>query len=689
MTDERPTSVPWTGAVDDELRPVTALFADIVGSTGLGERLAPDEVKEVVGDCVSRMSRVVEEFGGTIQAYVGDGICAYFGLPASHEDDPERAARAALKIMRVIGEYSRDIEAAWGVRDFNVRIGINSGQAGIGMVGAADRQAVALGDSTNVAARLQAGTEPGTIALGAATARRLGPGFDLRPAGTLPVKGREEPVSSFRLIGVASDARRAVELPLLGRDHEMATIEAIATDLRSGRGQIVLFVGDAGIGRTRLLGELRQRVGDVPWLEGECAGYGGQMPYAPFVAALRGWLGVTEGVTDVAVRLRLRARLAPLLADRAAELLPYLARFLGVRSELGDDEALNRLTPDGLAVAMRGAYAHWVAALCARGPVVVALEDAHWADVPTGGLAELLIPLTDRTSLILAITTRRESSSEGWRLRLQALADYSHRTTEIAVGPIADEAAHRLIQVMLPGALDHAAEADLVARAEGNPLYIEELVRTLAEAGGADRRRDWTLSTSSMAMLPPALEGLLVAQLDRLPDDPRRLAQVAAVVGRQFPVRVVEQVLTGDEVRAGLTTLLRADVVREVRRFPELECAFRHGLLHEAVLGTLTPWGRRELHGRIGAAYEAVYAGALEDRLDILAEHYARSDDLARALEYLGRAADRAAAIDATDQAAELRRRADKVAARLGEARVDAGARVSEGAAAPTDRTGD
>src|SRR6266498_1045101 len=170
---------------EDEMRPITALFADIAGSTGLGERLGPDEVKALIGECVTRMSGAVEELGGMIQAYMGDGICAYFGVPQAHEDDPERAARAALRILELVGEYGRDIEQAWGITGFRVRVGLNSGPTAVGLVGAADPQTVALGDTTNVAARLQAAADPGTVAVGAAAARRLARSFELHPLGPI------------------------------------------------------------------------------------------------------------------------------------------------------------------------------------------------------------------------------------------------------------------------------------------------------------------------------------------------------------------------------------------------------------------------------------------------------------------------------------------------------------------------
>src|SRR5207247_697123 len=218
LQPERPTAAPRA----DELRPITALFSDVVGSTALGERLGPDEVKALIGECVSRMSRAVEEFGGTVQAYMGDGICAYFGVPSAHEDDQERAARAALRILQLVGEYGRDIEAGWGIAGFNVRVGINSGPAAVGTVGAADPQEVALGDTTNVAARLQSAALPGTVAVGDAAARRLAQAFSLESLAPITVKGRAEPVRWFRLGGPNAGVGEEPASVLVGRDAERA-----------------------------------------------------------------------------------------------------------------------------------------------------------------------------------------------------------------------------------------------------------------------------------------------------------------------------------------------------------------------------------------------------------------------------------------------------------------------------------
>jgi class 3 adenylate cyclase len=663
----------------DEVRQVTALFADIVGSTSLGERLTPGEVKALIGECVTRMSRAVEEFGGTIQAYAGDGICAYFGVPATHEDDPERAARAAFRILEDVGEYARDIEGAWGIADFNVRVGINSGQTGVGMVGAADPQAVALGDTTNVAARLQSAAAPGTIAVGDATAKRLGRTFSIRSLGPLTVKGRADPVTAWLLVGPRTDDEPVALTPLVGRDGEVARLAGILDELVAGRGQVLLLSGEAGMGKTRMLAEARALAGDrVTWLEGLCRSYGaptswemgpGELLSRPFRQLLLGWLGVEEDEPEVAVRMKLRAKLGALLGSRLGDTFDFLARFLSLKLDPDVLARLGGLAPEARSEAVLGAYLRWVEALASTRPVVLAIDDFHWAATPIREMAEGLLAVTDRSPVLIVFTFRPDPGSEAWKLRLRVLSDFAHRAVEVALLPLSPEASGLLLDALFPPGeqLDEPTKQDVVARAEGNPLYLEELLRTLVEAGAVGRRRSWTLSVDTADLLPPALESLLLARIDRLPEGSRHLAQMAAVIGREFPVRVLERVAGGDDVQADLAPLLRADVVREVRRFPELELMFRHGLFQEAALSTLTPVRRRELYGRVAAAFEELYAGAIDDHLPVLAHYYAMSDDLPRALQYLERAGERAEELSWTGQAAEMWRRARKVAARLGD----------------------
>ena len=647
----------------DQLRPITALFADITGSTALGERLPPDELKVLIGECVTRMSRAVEDFGGTIQAYQGDGICAYFGVPVAHEDDPERAAQAALRIVDLMTEYGREVNEAWGIAGLGVRVGLNTGRAGVGQVGASDPQTVALGDTTNVAARLESRAEPGTVAIGDATARHLEQRFVVEPLGEMLVKGRAEPVVAWRLVGPKAGGSGVERRQLVGRADELARLRTAVGDVAGGSGRIVLIVGEAGIGKTRLLAEVRSISGDgVTWLEGHFLSYGARSPFGPFVEILRGWLETSPEDPELAVRTRLRARLG---AD-GAEWLAGLSRLLGIRLEPDAEARLAANGPAELARELRSVYAGWLRALAARGPVILALEDVNWADDSSAELAAELLGLTDRHPIGLVFTLRPETGTPGWQLRTQGLSEFSHRLVSMDLGPLSREASEELAgQLVGEDGLDPDTRRTLAEVSEGNPLFLEELVLRLRETGALAHHQTWTL-TVPRNVIPPAIEGLLVARIDHLPSDVRGVAEAAAVVGRQFSRGILDEVVTGD-LDTSLDVLLRSGMVVERGRYPVAMYAFRHGLLHEAVLGTLTEAHRRELHLRIARACEVRYADTLDSHLEEVAHHYARGQDLRKALEYLERGAERAASLGAADEASRLWLRALRAANRLGD----------------------
>ena len=665
---DTPAEVAQLPAKEDELRLVTALFADIVGSTTLGERLGTEQTKLVIGDCVSRMSRAVEQFGGVVQAYMGDGIAAFFGFPRAHENDAERAARAALAIAAEVHDYAEEVQRAWQISDFNVRIGINTGESAVGLVGAASPQTVSMGDTTNVAARLQSIAAPGSIVVGEATAKTLIRTFALEPLGDVTVKGRREPVNTWRLVGPQAAIRTASARPLVNREAEMSGLRTALDELEVGRGQIILLLGEAGIGKTRLLVELRSHAaGRATWLEGHCYSYGTEVVYGPLVQMLKDWLGAEEGEAPLAVWTKLRAKLGLLPASQLPDVLPNLAHLLSLKLDSAEEERIARASPSELAREVRRAYCTWVASLAEHGPVVVAIEDVHWVDAASRELIEELLELTEQEGLLIFMTLRVDSASEGWRMRLRALSDHPHRTAEQRLTPLDADAARLLLR-----GLPRSAELDedelnlIVMGAEGNALYLEELVNAFADSASL-RQHTWAPTVTGPKILTPTLESLLLARIDALPEDCRRLAQLAAVIGRSFLQRVLQEISGTDDVEEELTALVRADVIRELRRYPEPEFIFRHGLLQQASLSTLPPTRRRALHGAVAVALERLFASSLNDHLEVIAHHYARSDEPVKALDYLDRAGQRAAALDATDSARELWGQALKVAQKLGD----------------------
>ena len=658
----------WRPTSGDELRTVTALFADLVGSTALGEELAPHDVKAVIGECVTRMSREIERFGGNVQAYMGDGIAAFFGVPLAHEDDPERAARAGLAILDAVRGYAEEVRTSRGIATLGVRVGINTGTVAVGLVGAAEPQAVSVGDTTNVAARLQAAADPGTVVVGQGTARALIHRFALEPLGELRLKGRRRPLAAWRLVGTLAPARPSPSTSLVDRQEELEHLRQVLDELDAGRGQILLLVGESGIGKTRLLAELRALAGDrVTWLEGQCLSYGTELLYGPFIQVLRDWVAITDSEQAGPASTQVRAKLELVPGLDLAAAAP-LGRLLGIsRGGAAAPDGSPQQAPAELGVELRLAYRAWLGNLAERGPVVLALEDLHRADVSTCELAVELLELTEVEPLLVVGTFRPDPGTQGWQLRTRVQADYSHRLTEIGLAPLDAEQSRALLDG-LPAAreVDASILDEIVTEAEGNPLYLEEMLNATAAGLLEPRRRTWVPTVSIPTPLTPTLESVLLARIDQLPSDARSLAQTAAVVGRRFPPAVLER-LAGRDVSEEIAVLLRAAIIQEDGRPPDEEFAFRHGLLRETAYATLPPGRRRELHGAVGEAFEAIWGQVADDRLEVLAHHFALSNSLDKGLLYLEQAAERASALEASARAAELWRRALLVAERLGD----------------------
>ena len=345
----------------DERRVVTALFADVVGSTSLGELLDPEELKLIIGDAVIRMIAAVESFGGTVKDLAGDGLLALFGAPVAHEDDAERAVRSGMKIVDEIAAYAREVEQAWGIAGFGVRVGVNTGPVVVGDVGAGKRiEYTALGDAVNTAARLQSHAEPGTVLLGFETYRLVEPMFEWGEPQALTLKGKAEPVEAravagVRTVGVRLRGFEGTQTRLVGRERELGVARAAIDGVVAGSGGIVFLVGEPGIGKTRLLAELRAVFeeaepphGRTLWLEGRCVSYGESMPYWPFRDLLRSWLGVQAEDPEMRVRVTLRRRVGGFFGDRTLEIYPYLAALLGVALEPEAAARLAELSPEAL-----------------------------------------------------------------------------------------------------------------------------------------------------------------------------------------------------------------------------------------------------------------------------------------------------------------------------------------------------
>lgn len=648
-----------------ERKVVTVLFADIVGSTALGERLGPEEVRYVVGEAVGRIVAEVQRLGGYVKDLAGDGVLAFFGAPASAEDDPERAIRAGLGIVDAIDRFAPEVSASFGIRGFGVRVGIGTGPVVLGEIGAGSRREyAAFGDTVNTAARLEGAAEPGTILVDAATHRLVEPLFEWSEPEALWLKGKAEPVGAHRAlrlrpgaVKVRGLARR--DVPLVGRTTELAMGRAVLDRLEGGSGSILFVTGEAGIGKSRILAELRETLGAsagaMTWLEGRCVSYGDSLPLWPFRDLLRNWLGVGANDPPLRVRLALRRQLDRLFEADAATLHPYLASLIGLELEGDASARLAELSPEALQYRTFEVVHELMARIARDGALVVALEDLHWGDASSIRLAERLLRLGEEAPVLLVIATRDERDRPSWQLREVAGREYPHLLREIPLGPLTAQAeAHMLHQLVGADTLPPDLERRILEVAEGNPFFLEELVRSLADRGAlVHEAAGWRFDHAVDFEVPPTVEKVVLARVDALDAAARAAITAASALGRLFALPLLEGVLGGNLAREAVHKLERLDLVRALRRWPETEFSFKHALIQEVVYGTLLKPERRELHRRAAAWIEERNAANLDAVLGVLAHHWLEAGDEEQAATYLMRAGDAALREWALDEAVE------------------------------------
>jgi ABC-type oligopeptide transport system substrate-binding subunit/class 3 adenylate cyclase len=655
-------SAPAFGELREERKVVTALFADLAGSTALGEALDPEDAKLVVGEAVARMVHAVEDFGGTIKDLAGDGVLALFGAPVTHEDDPERAVRAGLRIAADVAEYGAEVSGAWGIDGVAARVGITTGPVVLGPVGAGSRvEYGAVGDAINTAARLQSAAEPGAVVVGSETRRVVEQLFDWGAERRLELKGKTQLVAAFDARGVRADdgtAGEGVEAVLVGRERELREARDAVDAALTGAGGILFVTGEAGIGKSRLTAEVAAQIATAPaahgravWLEGRCVSYGESLPYWPFRDLLRRWIGVSVDAPELRVRVALRRNLERLFGEQTAEIYPYIGALLDLTLEPDAQARLSELSPEALQYRTFEVVSALLARLAEDGPVFVLLEDLHWADPTSVQLAETLVPLTEAAAVLLIVTQRPERDHPSWRIHELAARAVPHRTRVLALEALSGRAGVELLHGLVGADTFPAELCDrLLEAAGGNPFFLEELVRSLVDAGAlVPDDGGWRYEHDPGFELPPTVEKVVLARIDRLDPGTRNVLVAASVLGRHFGLPLLAGLTGDDAIRESLQTLQRLDLVREERRWPQPEYRFKHALIQEGAYRTLVGGTRRSLHRKAAEWLEQ----AEEEAFGLLAHHWLAAEDWDKAIAYLTQAGDKARQEYALDEAIE------------------------------------
>ncbi len=622
-------------ALEGERKQVTVLFCDITDSTGLAERLGAEAMHDLLDRFFELALAEVHRYEGTVNQFLGDGFMALFGAPLAHEDDARRAVLAALGIQRRLEAHAS--LGPGSPQTVRVRMGINTGFVVVGRIGDNLRMDyTAVGDTTNLAARLQQAAEPGQVLLSDATHRLVSGVARAERIDALPVKGRSEPVTAWRLTGLGPRRSSLEERParelgeFVGRQREVGVLHDLFAQVLAGEGQVVGVVGEPGMGKSRLLHEFGAGLAGqrVTLLEGRCVSYGSSIPYLPLVDLLRHNCGIVEsdGADAVVAKVNDGLRgvgLAP------TEWARYVLHLLGVR-EGGD--GLDALSPE----AIKSRTFEALRQLALRGsrlrPIVFVVEDLHWIDRTSEDyLASLVESLT--ATHILLLMTYRPGYRPPWMDRSYA--------TQITLRPLGRQDALTVVRSIVSEApLSSTLSETILGRAEGNPFFLEELALSVAGQRGAEQA------------IPDTVQGVITARIDRLSEETKRLLRTASVLGREFSLKLLDRIWDGgDALQPHLLELKRLEFVYERAGGEEPVYVFKHALTQDVAYdGLLTP-RRQALHGAGARALEELFADRLEEVYGALAFHYGRSEDADKAVEYLLRMADKAARVYANAEA--------------------------------------
>jgi len=653
-------------AIEGERKQVTVLFVDVSGFTSLSERLDPEDVHSLMNRAFELMLAAVHRYEGTVNQFLGDGIMALFGAPIAHEDHAQRAVHAALGIRQALEGYQAELQNRQGM-SFQVRQGLNTGLVVVGSIGNDLRMDyTAVGDTTNVAARLQATADPGRILMAEATYRLVAGYFHTRSLGELALKGKADPVGVWEVIS-ARTARTRLEVeaergltPFVGRERELQRLLECFEEARAGHGQVVFIAGEAGIGKSRLLLEFRRRLGDAAtWIEGRSLSFGRSMAFHPLIDLLRRNFRLEESDTEEMIVAKVE-RSVLRLGEDLRPILPYLRYLLAVDP---GDAAVLAMDPQQ----RRGEIFEALRRLTVRAsevrPQVVVCEDVHWMDQATE--AYLLFTADSiPTSHVLRILTYRTGY-------VQPFGERTYHT-HIALNTLSTVHSVEMAQALLATATLPDELKTLISRkAEGNPFFVEEVVRSLLEVGALRRAGDGYVLARRLdeIFVPDTIQDVLMARIDRLQEAPKRTLQLASVIGREFTRRLLERIA---DIRARTEELLRElkaiELIYEKSVFPELAYMFKHALTHEVAYNSLLVQRRKEIHRLIGLAVEELYADRLAEQHEVLAYHFSKGEEWDKALAYLLKAAEKAAQAFATREAVALYDEALEAAGHLGDA---------------------
>ena len=649
---------PAKRSTEEERKLVTILFVDISGFTALAEKLDAEDVRDLINACFEHLVPAVQKYDGTVDKFIGDEIMALFGAPVAHENDPERALRAALEMMDAIDVFNRERGTELGLH-----VGINTGPVVAGKVGTEKRREYSvMGDAVNLAARLEDASPTGEIYVGPATFRQTSRLFDFEKLPSFNLKGKDQPVEIYRLIGLKSAPQlprglEGLRSPMVGRQRELEEIQSAFRELRRGSGGIFAVKGEAGLGKSRFVAEALQTLGsDAQWRQGRALSHTMGMSYWMARDVLMHLLGVTARMPQEKVENELRRSVEKSLPEKARDVFPYLARLLEIPLPADLEERVKYLNSEALQGRMLQAFRELVRARARETPLVLFWEDLHWCDPSSLNVLETLLPVTKEAPLLLLLAYRLEND-QVQQLEEKVSAAYGEKFRSIDLVPLSRDQSIFLIRSLLNINAPKMMEI-ILDRGEGNPFFLEELLRSLLDAAVLVIEGGKVVATRAIesADVPETLQGVLAARIDRLTSETKRALQHAAVIGRIFQERVLalldpEASETSERLPDSLEELRRREFIRSGQLAEEREYIFKHAITHAVAYNTLLKAHRRLLHRQVAEALEMLLPDRIDDLSATLGYHFERAEMPERALQFLRKAGERAQSTFANQEA--------------------------------------
>jgi predicted ATPase/class 3 adenylate cyclase len=656
-------------ALEGERKQVTVLFADMKGSMELLADRDPEEARKLLDAVIEQTMEAVHRYEGTVNHILGDGIMALFGAPLAHEDHAVRACYAALRMQESVKRYAVEIQRTQGI-PIQIRVGLNSGEVVVGSIrNDLHMDYTAIGQTAHLAARMEQMAMPGSILMTADALRLAESYVQVKPLGPVSVKGLSDEVQVYEVTG-AGPARSRLQAAatrgltrFVGRDTETEQLRKALEQARAGHGQIVSVVGEPGVGKSRLFWEFTHSHRILEWLilESGSVSYGKATPYLPVIDLLKVYFDIEDRDDPRKVREKVTGKLLTL--DES--LRPTLPAFLALLDVPVDEPAWETLDPPQRRQRTLDAIKRLLLRESQVQPLVLVFEDLHWIDNETQALLDSLVESLPTTCILLLVNYRPEYQ-HSWGSKTFY--------TQLRIDSLPPESAGELLQALLGDAANlRPLKQLLIARTEGNPLFLEESVRTLVETKFlVGERGSYRLEkTVESTAVPATVQAVLAARVDRLAPEEKRLLQSAAVVGKDVPFALLQAIAdqSQEELSLSLTRLQASEFLYETSLFPDLEYTFKHALTHEVAYGSLLQERRRALHARIVEAIEKLYSDRLTEQVELLAHHASRGELWDKAVAYLHQAGRKATERSAYKEAASYFEQALDALKRLPESR--------------------